>query len=186
MTDCGCLGHARPLRRELPNEPPGGWPRLGARLLVWRLRLKPDERQAQIYFGVGLATLDRIERGEIEPDEELAERIGRVLDEDRVPQVPEPRARRLPSNSAADARPRAVSPAIPPAGEGRGAPTGEAGFPSVPPLCSAPTFALGEREGEEPFIAMDLAGDSYELPLVAAEAAAFSLLMLTALARSLR
>ncbi|MEA3036823.1 MAG: hypothetical protein QOH04_2600 [Sphingomonadales bacterium] len=78
MTDGGILANARDLRGEVAPM------RLAMALGAWRAvpggrGSDIDEHEAQMLFGVGLATLDRIAAGEVEPDPALAERIGRVV-----------------------------------------------------------------------------------------------------------
>jgi DNA-binding XRE family transcriptional regulator len=75
MSDGGFLPMARELRREV------GVPlRLAAELAAWRAgRTYFDETQAMILFGIGLDTIQRIERGKVEPEPDIAERIARVI-----------------------------------------------------------------------------------------------------------
>lgn len=56
-----------------------------AALARWRAEAWPDEARCIALFGVGPATLQRIEAGEVEPGDDLAERIGRFLE-----QLPDP------------------------------------------------------------------------------------------------
>lgn len=42
-----------------------------------------DEHESLIHFGVGLATIERVEAGEIEPSDELAARIDRFIEINR-------------------------------------------------------------------------------------------------------
>ena len=54
-------------------------PDRAARLAQARWLQPIDDEQAQILFGVGLATIERIEAGEVEPDGDVAARIDRFL-----------------------------------------------------------------------------------------------------------
>jgi len=48
-----------------------------AELAAWRSEVRPDALQCHLLFGVGPATLERIESGEVEPEADIAERIAR-------------------------------------------------------------------------------------------------------------
>lgn len=60
-------------------------PALASRLATWRAGRAGgehhlDDASSRLLFGVGLATLQRIERGEVEPEPEIEERIRRMVD----------------------------------------------------------------------------------------------------------
>lgn len=55
------------------------WGDIGASMARYRAASPLDEETALILFGVGLETLQRIERGEVDPEPELAEKIGHVI-----------------------------------------------------------------------------------------------------------
>jgi DNA-binding XRE family transcriptional regulator len=163
MSDGGFLPMARELRREV------GVPlRLAAELAAWRAgRTYFDETQAMILFGIGLDTIQRIERGKVEPEPDIAERIARVI-HNIHPHSPA-------SPSAAD-----VSPATPTAGSEGGA--AHSPLVSAAPLLSPesaglvprPSFWLAKADKTSKsagafHVEMLLDGTVYQLPIDAAE-----------------
>lgn len=54
-----------------------------SQLTAWRAEAQPDERQCLVLFGVSPETLQRIEAGEVEPADDIAERIGRFLENEQ-------------------------------------------------------------------------------------------------------
>lgn len=51
----------------------------GGELARYRAAMRLSEEDCQIWFGIGLATLERVEAGEVEPDPELEHRIDLFL-----------------------------------------------------------------------------------------------------------
>lgn len=51
-----------------------------ADLSAFRAELRLDEEECRAWFGVGPATLERIESGEVEPAPDVAERIDRFIE----------------------------------------------------------------------------------------------------------
>lgn len=87
-------------------------PPLPAMLARWRAgQAALSDKVAHILFGVGLATLQRIERGEIEPEPELAARIADIVSPSsaRAPVCP-PRA--VPDEAAAPVHGLPPAPAV--------------------------------------------------------------------------
>lgn len=52
-----------------------------AELATWRAQAERTEGQCMSLFGIGRETLQRIESGEVEPEPDVAARIGRFLDQ---------------------------------------------------------------------------------------------------------
>ena len=144
---------------------------LPSRLAAWRAaRSAFTELQANVLFGVGRDTLQRIERGEVEPEPELAERILSTLDRYQPPfRHQSPGA----NGGAAVPVPDAGRTAGP-----RGAhPLGAAGVIHIP----RPHFAIVNRDGAAARIDMHLDGDIFALSLDAARAVLADLGLMIAL-----
>lgn len=168
MSAGDCLAMARELRRELPPPRPS---RLAADLASWRARRAGgehylDESCALILFGVGLDTIERIERGEVAPEPDLAERIGRFIYSD-----------------ASRPRGASVSPAGVMAGSEGGAavpPPLEAAAPlAIPP----PAPALAKGDGSAFHVEIFFGDTIVEMPIAAAASFGAELLALVAIAR---
>ncbi len=54
-------------------------PRLQAALASWRALAAPDDDRCVQLFGIGLATIERIEAGDVLPEDDIAARIASVV-----------------------------------------------------------------------------------------------------------
>ncbi|HEV2746631.1 MAG TPA: hypothetical protein VGW34_04960 [Allosphingosinicella sp.] len=166
MSECGHLPSERELPREVPGELAAPRPSaLAARLAAWRAGRAHDEANCRALFGASPELLQRIESGEVEPCDALAERIGRIVD------APPP------SDAGAPPAPvrveTAAGPALPP---GRaGAPDG-GDRPRVPPRAPAvaavhPVAALlAKRDTLDWEIWLFLGGEQKRLSIATARA----------------
>lgn len=125
MSGEGLIACACELRREVPigDVLPGA-------LCSWRASNPMDDRALIALIGVGNATCRRIEEGEIEPDDELAERLWRAIHSHAAPSP----TRGGPGAEAAGPHPAAS--AIGGAGiQSAGAPDGaDRNVPRTPPI----------------------------------------------------
>lgn len=182
MSDGGCIPMARELRREAPETDPHA--ALRPRLAQWRAEMGFNEVTLVYLLGIGAETCERIERGEVDPAEDLAERIAQMFDRSpvRFPHSPA-------SPCAAD-----VSPATITAGSEGGAahsPLVSAApllAPESPGLVPRPSFwlAKADKSSKSPeafHVEMLLDGTVYCFPIKAAEGMLSDLHPLVAIAR---
>lgn len=186
MTDCGCLGNSRELRREALARDAD---RLPAALARWRAADRGGEATILYLLGIGPETCARIERGEVEPEPELADRIWRVL-------AASEHADFNPHSDASRPRGASVFPAGATAGREGAAATAPHGDRSgvSPELCGLvprPSFWLargpsalsGEADAGAFHVEMLLDGCIFELPVAACEGMIADLFPLIAVAR---
>ncbi|HEY0149870.1 MAG TPA: helix-turn-helix transcriptional regulator [Allosphingosinicella sp.] len=180
MSECGFLAHDPARGRSL-----------AARLAEWRAAAPMLTSTQDALFGVGDETLQRIERGEVEPEPELAERIQSVLDHyQSIPVRFSSGGASAPFASAslpgeANGGGAAAHPAKArnPGAPSRGAPLH---FPDAPVSPQAhpgrPSFTLETPDEGGAHVNMHLGGRVFPLPLPVAQSIAADLFLLLSLA----